>query len=140
MALLGELSVSLIILFIVLELVANAAGLYAASVSLPGFTFANKRVILIAAAIYSALHVLGGFLLAKVLNLGIFSGSGLLVGYFIDVILLWVTDKALKDFEIKDKEALFTGAFLLIFCWGVAWFLMLILLGSQGVVSLKSVL
>lgn len=140
MALLSGVSAGILVLFVLLEMVANSVGLYAASRSLPGFTFTNKRAILIAGALYSVLHIVGGFVLAQVLSVGIFSGTGLLIGYFIDVGLLFATDKILKDFEIKEREALFTGAFLLIFCWGVAWFLMLIALGSADLISLKSII
>jgi hypothetical protein len=140
MALLSGLSVGVILLFILLEVGANSVGLYAASRSLAGFKFKSYRVLPLAAGIYTVLHILGGFFLAKVLNLGIFSGTGLLVGYLIDVALLWATDKAIKDFEIESKEALFTGAFLIIFCWGIAWYIMLIGLGAAGVVDLKPVL
>jgi hypothetical protein len=139
MAWLGQLSAGVLILFFALEFVVNYLALRAASNSLPGFTFANKKAMRTAAVVYSVLHILGGFFLAKVLNLGIFSGAGLVIGYFVDVGLLWVTDKALKEFEIKETEALFTGAFLMIFCWSVLWFLIVLVLGMTETIDLRPI-
>lgn len=139
-ALLGQVSVAILILFVLLEVAANSIGLYAASRSLPGFAFTNKKAIPIAGLVYTVLHIVGGVLLGSVLQIGIFTGTGLLIGYFIDVGLLFLTDKLLKDLEIKEREALFTGAFLMIFCWGVAWYVMLIALGGAGLVPLKSII
>jgi putative membrane protein len=152
MAVLAGAGIGVILLFILLEVAANAAGLWAASQSLPGFKFKNNRVIPIAAGVYTALHILGGYVLYYIgaflkdglglswVNLGIFTGQGLLIGYLIDVLLLWATDKALKDFEITERGSLFSGAFLIIFCWGVAWYVMLIALGAAGVVDLKPIM
>ena len=139
MAWLGELSVGILVLFTALEFVVNFLALRAASTSLPGFTFTNKQAMMTAAAVYSVLHIVGGFFLAKVLNLGIFSGTGLAVGYFVDVGLLWLTKRVVRDFEIKEIEELFTGAFLMIFCWSVLWFLIVLLLGMTETVNLKSI-
>ena len=139
MAWLGELSVGILVLFTALEFVVNFLALRAASTSLPGFTFTNNQAMMTAAAVYSVLHIVGGFFLAKVLNLGIFSGTGLAVGYFVDVGLLWLTKRVVRDFEIKETEALFTGAFLMIFCWSVLWFLIVLLLGMTEAVNLKSI-
>jgi hypothetical protein len=138
MAFLGDLSIGLLLLFVVLEFVVNTIAIRAASTSLPGFVFTNKKAILQAGAIYSVLHILGGFLLSG-LNLGIFTGTGLAVGYFLDVILLWLTDLLVKDLEIKEKETLFSGAFLMIFCWGSLWFILLMLLGMGGYVDLRPI-
>jgi hypothetical protein len=139
MAFLGELSVGFLIVFILLEFVVNTIAIRAASTSLPGFVFANKKAILQAGAVYSGLHIFGGFLLSF-LELGIFTGSGLAVGYFLDVGLLWLTSLIVKDLEIKEKETLFSGAFLMIFCWGSLWFLLLMLLGMGGYIDLKPIM
>jgi hypothetical protein len=136
---LGDLGAGVLLLFIVLEFVVNFVALRAASTSLPNFVFTDKKAIMKAAGMYSVLHILGGFFLSKVLGLPIFSGTGLLVGYFVDVALLWLTDLAIKELEIKEKEALFTGAFLMIFCWAVAWFLLLLVLGMAGAVDLRPI-
>jgi hypothetical protein len=139
MAWLGQLSIGILVLFTVLEFVVNYLALRAASTSLPGFSFTNKKAIGTAAVVYSVLHIMGGFFLAKVLNLGIFSGAGLVVGYFVDVGLLWITNKAIKDLEIKETEALFTGAFLMIFCWSVLWFLIVLVLGMTDTIDLRPI-
>lgn len=140
MAFLAGIGPSIIVLLIALEVFVNCIGLYAASESLAGFRFNTRRAIFAAGLIYTVLHLLGGYLLGSVLAIGIFTGTGLAIGYFIDVFLLWITDKLLKDFEIRGKGPLFTGAFLLIFCWGVGWYVMLIALGALGIVDLKPIM
>ena len=74
------------------------------------------------------------------LLLAVMTALFMAVGYLIDVLLLWVTDKALKDFEITERGSLFSGAFLVIFCWGTSWYVMLTALGAAGVVNLKPIM
>jgi hypothetical protein len=139
MAFLGELNAGILILFLVLEVVVNIIAIRAASNSLPGFVFTDKKAIPKAGAVYSALHIVGGFFLSYVLTVPIFSGTGLAVGYFVDVGLLFLTTKIIKEFQIKETEAYFSGAFLMIFGWSALWFLLLMFLGIGGFVDLRPI-
>lgn len=139
MAFLGDLNAGILILFLALEVVVNIVAMRAASRSLPGFVFTDKKAIPKAGVTYSVLHIVGGFFLSYVLGLPIFSGTGLAVGYFVDIGLLFLTAKFIKELQIKETEAYFSGAFLMIFAWGSLWFLLLMFLGIGGFVDLRPI-
>ncbi len=79
---------------------------------LPGIRINSYTTALIVAVVYSILNYLFFWLLAiislpvMVLTLGLFT-------FVINAGLLWITDKLIEDFEIKDTLTLFIAAFLI---------------------------
>lgn len=96
----------------ILNIVLLSGVIFAIARMLPGIRIKNYTTALIVAVVYSILNFLFFWVLAiislpvMVLTLGLFT-------FVINAGLLWVTDKIIEDFEIKDTLTLFIAAFLI---------------------------
>ncbi len=104
--------INLLILSVAVFLVANF---------LPGIQIKNFGTAIIVAIVYSVINFLAGWLLVflalpfMIITFGLFK-------FVINAILLWVTDKIIDDFEIKDFLTTLIAAFLItIIDSGIKW-------------------
>ncbi len=88
---------------------------------LPGIQIKNFGTAIIVAIVYSVINFLVGWLLVFlalpfiIITLGLFK-------FVINAFLLWVTDKMIDDFEIKDFLTTLIAAFLItIIDSGIKW-------------------
>ncbi|MCG5053065.1 MAG: phage holin family protein [Myxococcales bacterium] len=96
-----------------IRLGALAATVLLLEMLLPGVRVERKRTALIVAVVFSLLNVLGGWLIAALLVLPALLSFGLLFLVYpllINVVLLWVTDLLIKDFELKSAKPLWLSA------------------------------
>jgi len=79
---------------------------------LPGIRIKNFMTAIIVAVVYSIINFLTGWLLV-VLTLPFIIITFGLFKFVINAFLLWLTDKMVDDFEIKDILTTFIAAFLI---------------------------
>ncbi len=92
---------------------ALAATIIVLETVLPGIRVKSKKTALIVAVVFSVLNVLGGWLIGTLLFLPALLTFGLLFLVYplvINVVLLWVTDLLIEDFEIKTGKTLWLSA------------------------------
>jgi putative membrane protein len=95
--------VNVLILSVAVFLVANF---------LPGIRIKNFVTAIIVAIVYSIINFLTGWLLVILTLPFMFITFGLFK-FVINAFLLWITDKIIEDFEIKDVLTTFIAAFLI---------------------------
>ncbi len=104
--------VNILILSVAVFLVANF---------LPGIQIKNFGTAIIVAIVYSVINFLVGWLLVFLALPFIIITFGLFK-FVINAFLLWVTDKMIDDFEIKDLLTTLIAAFLItIIDSGIKW-------------------
>ena len=95
--------VNLLILSVAVFLVANLV---------PGIRIKNFFTAIVVAVVYSLINFFTGWLLViltlpfMIITFGVFK-------FVINAFLLWLTDKIIADFEIKDLLTTFVAAFLI---------------------------
>ena len=98
---------------IVIRLAALAATLLLLQTVLPGIRVKSKKTAVLVAVVFSLLNVFLGWLVALVLVLPALLTLGLLFLVFpliINIVMLWITDLWIDDFEIKDAKTLWISA------------------------------
>lgn len=98
-------------MFIVNILILSVA-VFLVSSLLPGIKIKNFVTAIMVALVYSIINFLTGWLLA-ILTLPFIIITFGLFKFVINAFLLWLTDKLLEDFEIKDILTTFVAAFLI---------------------------
>jgi putative membrane protein len=79
---------------------------------LPGIRIKNFMTAIVVALVYSVINFFTGWLL-MILSLPFMIITFGLFKFVINAFLLWVTDKMIEDFEIKDIFTTFIAAFLI---------------------------
>jgi putative membrane protein len=72
----------------------------------PGIRVKNPVTAVLVALVFSGLNVLLGKLISVVLVIGTLGIAWLVLPFLVNTILLWATDKALKNFSIEDLRSL----------------------------------
>lgn len=98
-------------MFIVNILILSAA-VFLVSKFLPGIRIKNFMTAIIVALVYSIINFFLGWLLVVLTLPFIFITFGLFK-FVINAFLLWLTDKIIEDFEIKNVSTTFIAAFLI---------------------------
>ncbi|MBT3176089.1 MAG: phage holin family protein [Desulfobacula sp.] len=98
-------------MFIVNILILSVA-IFLVSSFLPGIKIKNFMTAIIVAVVYSVINFLTGWLLILLTLPFIIITFGLFK-FVINAFLLWLTDKIIEDFEIKNVFTTFIAAFLI---------------------------
>lgn len=97
---------------IVLNIVILSVAVFLAANFLPGIKIKNFMTAVIVAVVYSIINFLLGSILV-ILSLPFMIITFGLFKLAINTFLLWLTDKLIKDFEIKDLFTTFVAAMLI---------------------------
>ncbi|MCP3876222.1 MAG: phage holin family protein [Desulfobacteraceae bacterium] len=95
-----------------LNIIVLSVAVFLVSNFLPGIRIKNFMTALVVALVYSIINFFIGWLLVLItlpfmlITFGLFK-------FIINTFLLWVTDKIIDDFEIKDVLTTFIAAFLI---------------------------
>ena len=93
-----------------------AVAVWVTSRVVPGIRVESKGTALVVAGVYGVLNAS----LHKIVFYLTFPLALLTLGLIVNVVLLWVTDKLLDDFEIREVPSLFIGALSISFIsWGL---------------------
>lgn len=98
-------------MFIVNILILSVA-VFVVSNILPGIRIKNFITAIVVAFVYSIINFLAGWLLVLLTLPFIFITFGLFK-FVINAFLLWITDKLIEDFEIKNLFTTLIAAFLI---------------------------
>jgi putative membrane protein len=94
----------------------SAAAFLLVSKVLPGFRIRNYGIALVVSAVYGVLHLILHFILFDVLWILTIIPVVLTLGliYFaVNAVILWLTDRLIKDFQIDTTATLIIAALLL---------------------------
>ncbi len=104
----------------IIPVLAVAAAVFAATKLFRGVRVRRASTLAIVALVFGVLNALFGWLIhllvAVVLIPAALVSFGLVylfLGVIVNAILLWITDKAMDDFELKSTGSLFGTAFLI---------------------------
>ncbi len=99
-------------MFIIINILILSVAVFLVSNFLPGIKIKNFMTAVIVAVVYSIINFLMGWLLVLLTLPFIIITFGLFK-FVINAFLLWLTDKIVEDFEIKNVFTTFIAAFLI---------------------------
>jgi uncharacterized membrane protein YvlD (DUF360 family) len=98
---------------------AAAAAVFVASKILTGVKVRKTGTLVLVAVLFGALNAVLGWLVTTILAIALlpvalltFGLVYLLLGVVVNAVLLWIIDKLMDDFTVKNAKALFGTAFL----------------------------
>ena len=96
----------------IVNILGLSVAVFLVSKFLPGIRIKNFMTAIIVALVYSIINFFLGWLLVVLTLPFIFITFGLFK-FVINAFLLWLTDKIIEDFEIKNVFTTFVAAFLI---------------------------